>query len=105
MISDSQKLAMQQCIDACLSTAMNECLETGGKHIEPKHFRLMMACTEMCRTSAHFMLINTPHYKHTCKECAEICQECADDCEGIGDMEECVAACRRCAKACLAMAA
>lgn len=112
MISDSQKINMQQCIDACLecyrtclSTAMNHCLEMGGEHVEPKHFRLMMACAEMCRTSAHFMLINTPHHKHTCKECAEICQECADDCERIGDMDECVSACRRCAKSCLAMAA
>src|SRR5262249_5361027 len=112
MVSASRKITMQQCIDACLqcyqtclSTAMNHCLETGGKHVEPKHFRLMMACVEMCRTSAHFMLINTPHHKHTCKECAEICQECADDCERIGDMDECVKACRRCAETCLAMAA
>src|SRR5258705_1414231 len=59
------------CNKTCLSTAMNHCLETGGKHVEPAHFRLMMACAEMCRTSAHFMLINTPHHKHTCKECAK----------------------------------
>jgi hypothetical protein len=43
----------------------------------------MMACAEMCRTSAHFMLIDTPHHKHTCGECAEICTECAQDCERI----------------------
>ena len=40
---------MQSCIDACtkcyqtcLQTAMNHCLETGGKHVEPSHFRLMV---------------------------------------------------------------
>ena len=76
---------------------MTHCLETGGKHTEPKHFRLMMACSEVCRTSAHLMLINSPHAKHLCKECAEICDECAADCAKLGDMKDCVEACRRCA--------
>jgi hypothetical protein len=93
------------CYKTCVSMAMTHCLELGGKHVEAAHFRLMMACAEICRTSAHFMLINTSHHKHTCKECAEICTECADDCERIGDMEECVAVCRTCADSCRAMAA
>ncbi|MDK1489053.1 four-helix bundle copper-binding protein [Sinorhizobium sp. 7-81] len=103
---------MQPCIDncldcysACLSTAMNHCLQVGGKHTEPSHFRLMMACTEICRTTAHFMLIGSPHHVHLCRECAEICDECAEDCERIGDMDECVEACRRCAESCRQMAA
>ncbi len=83
---------------------MNHCLEAGGKHTEPRHFRLMMACAEICRVSAHFMLLNTPHHKHTCKECAEICTECADNCARIGGMDDCVARCRDCAKSCAAMA-
>jgi hypothetical protein len=69
---------MNRCIETCLScyktglaTGMNHCLASGGKHTEPAHFRLMMACAEMCRTSA----LNTPHHKHTCRECAEICAE------------------------------
>jgi hypothetical protein len=94
-----------KCYSTCLSTAMNHCLEAGGKHTEPQHFRLMMACAEICRTSAHFMLLNTPHHKHTCKECAEVCDECADDCARIGGMDHCVAQCRECAKSCAAMAA
>ena len=92
---------MQSCIDeclrcysSCLGTAMSHCLEMGGRHVEPKHMRLMMACAEICRTSAHFMLIGTEHHKHTCRECAE-----------IGGMDECVAACRRCAESCRKMAA
>ena len=104
--------AMNRCIDMCLScyrscmgTAMTHCLEAGGKHTEPAHFRLMMACAEICRTSAHFMLIGTPHHKHTCAECAEICDQCARDCERLDGMEECVAACRRCAESCRNMAA
>jgi hypothetical protein len=61
--------------------------------VEPDHFRPMMACAEICRTSAQFMLVNTPHHKHTCAECAEVCEECARDCEHLGDIQECVDAC------------
>jgi len=103
---------MQTCIDqclacyqSCLGMAMTHCLEAGGKHTEPAHFRLMMACAEMCRTSAHFMLLHSPHHKHTCAECAEICEECAKDCERVGDMDDCVQACRACAESCRRMAA
>ncbi len=90
----------------CLLLCCNEPLpRTGGEHTEPEHFRLMMACAEMCRTSAHFMLSGTEHHRHTCRECAEICTQCAEDCERIGDMEACVKACRQCAESCRAMAA
>jgi hypothetical protein len=108
MLSAEMTRCIETCLECyakCLSTAMNHCLEAGGKHTEPRHFRLMMACAEICRTSAHFMLLNTPHHKHTCKECAEICNECADDCARIGGMDDCVTQCRECAKSCAAMAA
>ena len=93
-----------RCYSVCLATAMNHCLEMGGEHAKKEHFTLMMACAEICRTSAHFMLLGTPHHKHTCGECAEICTQCADDCERLGDMDECVRACRSCAESCRAMA-
>jgi hypothetical protein len=103
---------MQECIDkrlgcyvVCLGTAMSHCLEMGGEHVGPRHFRLMMACAEICRTAAHFMLIGTSHHRHTCAECAEICEECARDCERLAGMEECVKACRQCAESCHRMAA
>lgn len=94
-----------RCYQACFGMAMNHCLETGGKHVEPKHFRLMSACAEICRAAAHFLLMNSEHAKHLCNECAEICDQCAQDCEKFGDMKECVEACRRCAEACRKMAA
>ena len=108
MMSDAMNRCIETCLSCyrvCLGTAMTHCLETGGKHTEPAHFRLMMACAEICRTSAHFMLIGTPHHKHTCKECAEICAECADDCARIGGMDGCVKICRACAASCKEMAA
>lgn len=104
--------AMQDCINACLEcykvclgTAMNHCLEAGGEHVAPPHFRLMMACAEVCRASASVMLLNAPQHRHTCRACAEICEECARDCERLSGMEDCVEACRDCAEQCRRMAA
>ena len=103
---------MQNCVDeclrchsTCLSMAMNHCLEKGGQHVEPTHFRLMMACAEICQTSANFMLMGSDLHKRTCAVCAEVCEECARSCEQVGDMQECVDACRRCAESCRKMAA
>ncbi|HTN62263.1 MAG TPA: four-helix bundle copper-binding protein [Devosia sp.] len=103
--------AMQDCIDACLdcykictSEAMGHCLERGGAHTEKAHFTLMMACAEICRTAAHFMLIGSNQHRATCAECARICELCAVDCERLGDMDRCVDACQRCAELCRQMA-
>ena len=93
------------CYKTCLGAAMHHCLEVGGGHVEPPHFRLLMSCAEICRTAAAFMLIGSDHHKHVCAECAEICGECATDCERLGDMKECVEACWRCERSCRAMAA
>ncbi|RTM09261.1 MAG: four-helix bundle copper-binding protein [Hyphomicrobiales bacterium] len=93
-----------RCYSICLSTAMGHCLEAGRTHVEKKHFTLMMSCAEICRTSAHFMLLGSEHHAHICGECAEICAQCADDCDRLGNMPECVEACRRCAESCRKMA-
>lgn len=102
---------MQKCIDeclhchaVCLREALNHCLEAGGLHTEPTHFRLMINCAEICQTSANFMLSNSPFHARTCAVCAEVCAACARSCEAVGDMEECVQACRRCAESCRQMA-
>lgn len=106
-LSAEMRACLEECLrchSTCLGMAMNHCLEAGGKHVEPEHFKLMMACAEMCQTSANMMLIGTRHHAHTCRECAEICRECAQSCETVGGMEECVAQCRRCAEHCEKMA-
>ena len=94
----------QNCASVCLRTAAIHCLETGGKHVEPVHFRTMLDCAQMCRTSAGFLLRGSELHAHTCRACAEICAACARSCEEIGDMDECVEACRRCEKSCREMA-
>lgn len=93
------------CQHICLEMAMNHCLVKGGKHTEPKHFRLMLNCAEICQTSANFMLSGSELHGLTCGVCAEVCRQCAEDCEKIGDMDECVEACRICAESCARMAA
>lgn len=97
--------ACQECHATCLSMAMNHCLEVGGRHAEPRHMKLMLACAEICRTAAGFMAIGTEHHKHVCRECAEICRECAASCREVGGMDDCVEACLRCAESCERMAA
>ena len=106
----SSNLAMQECIadclhcyQTCLQTAMSHCLQVGGRHVEPEHFRLMTGCAEICRSAAHFMLSRTPMYAQVCAACAEVCSACGDSCEQIGDMDDCVQACRRCEQSCRRM--
>lgn len=103
---------MQQCIQACLNChqvclheAMNHCLEVGGKHLEPDHFKLMLNCAEICQTSANFMLSDSKYHNLICGVCAQICEACAQSCEQVGDMEACVESCRRCAESCRQMSA
>jgi len=98
---------MQQCIDACLDcyrscmeTAMNHCLEMGGRHVDPDHFRLMTNCADICRTSAEFMMSASPMHAQVCAACAVVCDACAQSCEQIGGMDDCAQACRDCAQLC-----
>jgi len=103
--------SMQHCIDdclhcyrTCLQMAMNHCLEAGGRHTEPEHFRLMMNCADICRTAAEFMLSSSPLHGPVCAACVEVCHACAQSCEQIGEMDECVQACRACMESCRLMA-
>lgn len=96
--------ACSRCHDICLQTAMNYCLETGGKHVEATHFRLIMNCAEICQTSVSFQLSSSTFQHRICEICAEICEACADECEKLGGMNECIEACRACAENCRQMA-
>jgi hypothetical protein len=103
---------MRECIEHCLetnkvciATAMRHCLEAGGPHVEPDHFRLMVTCADICRTAADFMLAESEFRVRLCALCADVCDACADSCRDIGGMEECALACERCAASCSAMGA
>ncbi len=90
----------ERCHRLCLRTAMLHCLEQGGDHLEPPHFRMMLACADLCRATADAMLAGYALYEQVCAVCASVCRDCAESCERISDLEECAAACRRCAESC-----
>lgn len=103
---------MQRCIEDCLSCARTcqamlsrHCLEVGGRHVEPEHVRLMLACVEICRAAGAIMLIGVAQHRESCRACAAICAACAESCRQVGDMDECVEACDRCVESCGEMAA
>lgn len=97
--------ACTQCYQTCLHTAMSTCLESGGKHLEASHFRLMMNCVEICQTAVNFMLGHSTFHASVCALCADVCDACAVSCESIDGMDECAKSCRECARSCRAMAA
>ena len=105
--------SMQECIDRCQScqeiclATVTHCLQKGGKHAAPEHLQLLLACTEICDTSARFMLLDSEFHGRTCEVCAEVCVACAESCEAMKDdevMQECADICRRCAESCRQMA-
>jgi hypothetical protein len=93
------------CFTSCQQTAMTHCLQVGGRHTEPGHFRLMSDCAEICRAAATLMMNDSPFHHELCRLCADICDQCAKSCRDIGDMDDCVEACERCAASCRRMAA
>lgn len=102
---------MRQCIDHCLhcyrvcrETALNHCLETGDRHIETRHVRLMLDCAQICDTAASFMMGNSELHAKVCAVCADVCEACAQSCQEIGGMDACVQACQQCAEVCEQMA-
>lgn len=95
--------ACLQCHKVCLGMAMTHCLETGGDHVVPPHFRLMMDCAAVCATAADLMLHKSAFHRELCRLCADICTACADDCAKLDGMEGCVQTCRQCARLCAAM--
>lgn len=103
---------MQDCIDACanchqacLQTALTHCLQVGGRHVEPEHFRLMMDCASICESCANLQLSGSPYAPRLCALCADICHACALSCLALDGMEECARACEACEHTCHKMMA
>lgn len=93
-----------ECHRTCLAEAMTHCLASGGDHVAPSHFRLMLDCADICLTAAHFLMRESPVHPEVCAACAETCERCAASCDGLEGMEGCAAMCRRCASHCREMA-
>ncbi len=93
-----------ECYRSCLETATRHCLEVGGAHVEPAHFRLMLNCAEICRTAAELMMSKSAFHARLCAVCADVCEACAESCRNIGEMDDCARACEQCAASCGVMA-
>ena len=113
MNGDEMATAMDDCIDWCTSChdictqTVNYCLGMGGEHAAQEHVRLLLDCAEICKTSANFMLRESPLHGVTCNACAEVCERCAESCERFPDdeiMRACAETCRGCAQSCREMA-
>jgi len=97
--------ACLECFRSCQSLSLTHCLQEGGKHVEPEHFRLMMDCAELCRSTATLMMNGSPYHARACGLCAEVCRACGESCKDLDGMEACVRACEECAESCERMAA
>ena len=95
-----------ECAKVC-SRCSYHCLEMGGDHASKDHQRIMHDCAAICDMAVGFMVRESDHAAHLCRECAEICRACAESCERLanGDsmMTECAETSRRCADSCESM--
>jgi hypothetical protein len=105
-------VTMESCIEECLSChrfcieTTDYCLLEGGEHAAADHIRTMLDCSQMCATSADFMLRGSDLHTETCAVCAAVCEACAKSCDQFADddtMKRCAAECRRCAASCREM--
>jgi hypothetical protein len=95
-----------RCYRTCLDAALSHCLVVGGRHADPRHVRLMLDCSEICRACADVMVRGSPWHERLCEVCADVCVQCAESCEQLGDskMSECAETCRACAQSCRSIA-
>lgn len=92
--------ACMRCHAVCHAMAMTHCLETGGEHLRPQHFRLMMTCAIVCQAAADLMSHKSEYNHSMCALCARVCEACAQSCEKLSGMELCVEACRLAQQTC-----
>ena len=107
--------AMEECIQACLDCHASclclarSCVHAGGSLAGPAHVTVLLDCADCCRTTANFMLRDSPLHARLCRLCAELCaaceRECRDGADGNEAMLRCADACRRCAEWCERVAA
>ena len=96
--------ALGHCHAMCLSTAAVHCLESGGEHVRPQHFRLMLDCAASCAFAADALARKSQFHNRICALAADIAETCGKDCERIGGMDACAAACRETARLCAEVA-
>ena len=90
-----------QCATECMQAAT---APFSGPRLHPAHRRLLVACAEVCRNTAHMLLGGVPDHTAACDACADVCTRCAELCERDNGFDECAQRCRSCAQICLTLA-
>ena len=104
-MTDTRKIAIEECMSChrtCLETLAYHGDTMGGSQLSPQHIKRLMACIEMCRTTADMLAIRAPFSDQISEICAHICEQCATSCRAIecDAMKKCADSCGRCARAC-----
>lgn len=92
-----------ECHTVCFQTAVSP--QVAAK-ISPDDLKLLLNCSDICRTSADFLAVRSAFHRIVCRTCSEICAACAEMCErsGIDVMLTCAKVCRTCEDSCRRMA-
>lgn len=92
-----------ECHQVCLQTAVSP--DVVGK-IPAEDLKLLVNCSEICRTCADFTATISAFHRQLCALCSQVCTACAQMCRryNIAAMLECAEVCDRCADSCRRMA-
>lgn len=91
------------CYRVCLESAQHS-LQKSGSYVDAVN--ILYNCSELCNTTATFLITKSNQHVNVCKLCAEICRNCAELCLEYKDdtlMLFCVDTCEKCAESCEAM--
>jgi hypothetical protein len=100
------------CLEACRSceqvcaTTLQHCLSAGGDHLTGDHVQVMLACVEVCKTSAALITARSSLADKQCGVCADASDACAHACgqaPADAQMRACIDACNACAASCREM--
>jgi hypothetical protein len=104
---------IEDCIVKCLDCrsicvkVVDHYLRLRSVKSECPDIRSLLNCSEICATTARFMLRGSEFSRELCLFCAEVCKSCAGQFSGLrreAEIEACAAACRQCAECCERMA-
>jgi hypothetical protein len=102
--------AVTDCIDAyatCKETIAYS-LEDGGELADARLIVTLLSCSDICRTTAEFIVTEADLASDSCQFCAVVCERCAARCDQWPEDEQmrlCAEAVRRVTATCLAVAA
>lgn len=87
------------CYAACVARA-SVYLTARSDILACSYARQLLACAELCRTTAHLAMFDTASFAQIADVCADVCERCSAAGDGIGDASSCADVCRRCAESC-----